>query len=488
MRVALVVDNPRRDLPGLVLLALYLCRQGVTCYLVPMYFISWKGRELGPLAPDFVLFNYLRANNEHEVRNLLEASIPAGVLDTEGITPGVIEDYDRLHMARDPEVRRRVSCYFTWGTKVAERARREGWYRDDQLLVTGTPRFDFYARPWREAALRLSRYADAYPRPLVLINGSFPKGNPRFQTCEEEERQLVEIFGFDRDVASSWVKLDQQALIGMAALANRLAARFPGTTFIYRPHPFEKPETYHELLEKRDNLHLTGEGTVDGWILRASAVIQRSCTTALEAALAGVPTLWPVWLPNSPASAIPPGEDVSLRLESEEQLFETLAPILAEKFEPPAPIRRRVEEVIGEWLCGNDGQAAERVARVVLEKLSAAGGRPDLRRCRDLAYGLNGRASSWKRRARAAVAEALGLSVHWSFRRWRRVTDDLSWWPQSGKYFDARQVQELVDAIRACNGDTLRCPPPEVGVLPAREGDDYHFGYRQGVSVKVFPK
>ena len=60
-RVALLVDNPYRDLPGLVLVATRLCQEGVICYLVPF---NLQGSEIWALAPDFVLLNYLRTVNE----------------------------------------------------------------------------------------------------------------------------------------------------------------------------------------------------------------------------------------------------------------------------------------------------------------------------------------------------------------------------------------------------------------------------------------
>ena len=56
-RIALLVDNPYRDLPGLVLVAWRLCQNSATCYLVPM---NLQRGELWPLVPDFVLLNHFR--------------------------------------------------------------------------------------------------------------------------------------------------------------------------------------------------------------------------------------------------------------------------------------------------------------------------------------------------------------------------------------------------------------------------------------------
>ena len=190
-RIALTVDNPYRDLAGLVLVAWRLCQAGATCFLVPM---NLQGAEIWPLMPDLVLLNYLRTNNEGLARYLMEAGIQIGILDTEGgifnpvhtstlsshsgfaqsegETPAPLEQYS-LSMAGDCQVRHRVACYCAWSSPFAEYASKAGWYRAQQITVTGTPRFDFYAPRWREAARRVSAYADDYPAPMILINSHF---------------------------------------------------------------------------------------------------------------------------------------------------------------------------------------------------------------------------------------------------------------------------------------------------------------------------
>src|SRR5688500_5327025 len=88
-RVALVVDNPTRDLPGLVLLAHTLASRGVVVYLVPM---QRQYVELRALRPDLVVLNYLRPSNDDLAATLLARGTLVTVLDTEG---GVFPDLNR---------------------------------------------------------------------------------------------------------------------------------------------------------------------------------------------------------------------------------------------------------------------------------------------------------------------------------------------------------------------------------------------------------
>jgi surface carbohydrate biosynthesis protein len=441
--------------------------------------------ELGALAPDFVLLNYLRISNQEFARQLMEAGIKVGVLDTEG---GVLENPEAYAttkaMATDQNIRHRVSGFCSWGTKLAEHAKWQGWYRNEQVVVTGAPRFDFYVQPWRQAALQVSEYAEAYSKPLVLINGSFSVANPRFRTPEQEIQLLVERLGQDRSSTLEFQRVQHQSMIGMAHLANHLAAKSPHATFIYRPHPFEKLETYQELLETRENLHLVKTGTVDGWILRANAVIQRSCTTAIEASMAGVPALSPSWIPTP--QMMETVEAVSIQCSSPAELEDYLKSCMNGHSKQANGNRSALKQVIDDWFYAIDGLAHQRVASAILTHArNESLGRVRLEKCRDILYGLDQPETPIKAKVASAMRRRLGLPVSWSLHRWRDVTD-MSW-DRSEKYFDAENVQVLVDAIWSCQKLVDSMPCANVAVTPAHEHGDYHFDHSTGRSVTIRP-
>lgn len=480
MRVALIVDHPYRDLPGLALIAVRLAQEGVQCYLVPF---NLQAGEVWSLAPDFVLLNYLRANNEGFARRLSEAGIRFGVLDTEG---GVLANLDSYGqgLAQDQQVRNQAAYYCSWGSMLANHAVCSGWFAPDRVIVTGSPRFDFYARPWREVALRMSAYAANYDRNLVLVNGNFPLPNPRFQSSEAEIQLLVEHFGHDLDAVRERQRTEQKMMHELAALTNRLARRFPQATFVYRPHPFERAETYEGLLEKRDNLHLVKLGTVDGWILRAKAVIQRSCSTAIEAGVAGVPTLLPSWI--STAFNMPTAEDVSIQCETEEGLSQTLEAILENSFQTPAYVRQRLDQVIGDWFHRVDGKSHERVAECILGSLQTRAKRTEPSAWQGLSYGLHRRANLLRPATLAFLRRLFNLPSNWSFRRLGVVPGSLPW-EQSEKYFDADQVRTLVELLESCSANGAKRPRRRILVGPARKGREGVLGLLPTRSVAVFP-
>ena len=477
MRIALLVDNPYRDLPGLTMVAMELCQSGATCYLVPM---NLQAIEAWTLAPDFVLLNFLRRWDSQEfARHLVNAGIGVGVLDTEGGVLLSLDDY-AMTMAQDPTVRHRISCFCSWGHKLAEHAVKNRWYLDQQVVVTGNPRFDFYVDPWREAALQASPYADRFPKPLVLINGNFPLANPGFSTVERERHGLVQAFGFGEGDAIARQQGQQETMRRIVELANSLAARFPDVTFVYRPHPFEDVKGYEGLLNARRNLHLVKQGTVDGWILRASAVIQRSCSTAVEASLAGVPALSPVWIPT--AGVMEAAEGVSLPCTSEHELVGQLEGILRRQSGIPSTVGATLPQVVKDWFCASDGQAHRRVASTLLACLNRHRRGASLTYCRKGAYDFYRVGRSWKARAASQVRSRLNLAPDWPFRRLRCSIAGKTW-DQGEKFFGVEQVQSLVRVIEPIGRQTGNGSWRDIRVSKATPSDDYHFGYRQGRSI-----
>jgi hypothetical protein len=143
-RIALTVDNPYRDLAGLVLVAWRLCQAGATCFLVPM---NLQGAEIWPLMPDFVLLNYLRTNNEELARYMMEVGIQVGVLDTEGGIFSPIDQWFRTERRRNAR---------TSGAVLSLYGRRFSGTAPGRLLL----RVEFTVRRIRQQGRLVSRTAN----------------------------------------------------------------------------------------------------------------------------------------------------------------------------------------------------------------------------------------------------------------------------------------------------------------------------------------
>jgi len=460
-RIALIVDHPQRDLAGIVLTALDLCHRGATCYLVPH---NLESREIWALAPDFVLLNFFRPGNDQLARRMAEAGIQFGLLDTEG---GVLTSLDGYQdsLWADRALLKKASCVCMWGPKIAQYSISERLFEPAQVVVTGCPRFDYY-HPRLSDVMRQTGKRPAKNGKLILLNTNFTVANPRFASPQAEADTLINHFGMDRGEVLRMQQVEARAVDAMADLANRLSRDFPDANVILRPHPFERRETYEEKLENPSGLEVNQSGAVQEWILQAAAVIQRGCSTAVEAGFAGVPALSPQWI--SVNYAMPAAETASIAVADYGELRDLLARILRDSYEIPQQKRAALQALIRDWFYEIDGLAHQRVSAAILASLCWQR-RVHKKKCLRFLYGLS---SSWA----AELSEVgrylrfkLRLSPDWSFWEWRSVKPSLPS-RRRAKYFDVGEVERLVEAInRQVGGEAGKA----VRASFARDGQHY---------------
>lgn len=480
-----MIDNPFRDLPGLILVARRLAAEGALCFLVPM---NLRESEIWALAPDFVLLNHLRTIYEDLVSRLMWAGIRVGVLDTEGSVyspaaggeAGGDEDADldeyALAMMKNDRVRRKVPLYCAWTPRFAAYAERKGWYAREQLAVTGHPRMDLYAPRWRAASLGIQAAAEGFSDNLIMINGSFAFANSAFQTPEQEMAMLVDKMSYPREYAEQWIRAQQAALKGLTSMANALAQAYPSATFVYRPHPFEGESVYKELLEPLPNLHFIKKGTVDGWLLRAKALVHWGSSTAIDACLAGIPALSPAWLPAFPP--VPSVETVSIRCADEAEMKRQVGDVLSGQFEMPEALRNGIDKVVERTFYRIDGSAHERVADAILAVVRRRGPKPSLRRCWSLTPKVEDK--SPRGRITRTIRDLCGIPhMPGGFRKAQRRAEE---WPESAKQFDMAEVQRIAGAFASCEGnaagDGLRIESSE-------QRGDYRLSHASARSVTL---
>ena len=467
-RVALVVDHPQRDLPGLVLTAYRLWEAGVDVLLVPLNVL---GGEVFSLLPDFVALNYLRTTIEPVLRGCVEVGIPYGVIETEGGLYGTLDNYLRVWPA-SPELRDAVRVMCVWGRRTRDYMIERQALRPDQMAVTGVPRFDFYNQRWRSFFDAEPRFSD---KPLVLVNTKVAIANPQHHSVEREMAMYIDKLGFSHEEVEHLRRMGVENIDATIGLTNDLAARHPTMAFVLRPHPHERLSTYEERVTALPNLAVVRTGTVDRWLVQSAALVHRQCTTAIEAGLAGVPAIAPLWVPT--ASDAPDTELVSLRLRSPADLDDTLDAVIRGENVVPAAAESELERIIEEWLCANDGASNERVAEALLAALPGER-RPDPaaaeRHFFRLVEPVTGRKGVVGRLAHSAGT--LGAR-----RFWAGVAQPASRnWESTAKAYTADGVADMLRRIHGLVSPGAGGPRVE----GARDAGLYRYGYA-GHSVLV---
>ena len=477
MHVSLIVDNPRRDLAGLVLVAVELVKRGHKVSLVSQS----KPHELWALCSDAVVFNYLRATNASLVQQAQQLGMATMILETEG---GVFLDGIEKRVGVfdvQPTIRERVQRVCAWGNTYADYVLAKGFYRPDQVVISGTPRYDYYAPALQSVALQASQtYTARFQQPLLLITTNFSVVNPKFNTREGELALWVSKFKFEPSYVEHIQQDEWNALEVFLPLANRIAQAFPHLTVVVRPHPFENLQPYHErLAHDLPNLHCETDGTVDGWLLRSTALLHWRSSTAIEAAMLGIPVLNPAWVAGPTSDEV---QSISDAILNEALLMERIAQVMDGTYTPPTDYQQQYERIIQRSFNRIDGEAYRRVADVI-DSLTPE--RPALERkalTRAVAYDTLAPASKragWLNRARQAVNLPANLTSYELRQAWappeaRAIL--------ASKQFSVAQVQGLVtaltDQVSSFEGVSLKAHAP-------RYGTDYTFPFINGRAVMV---
>jgi surface carbohydrate biosynthesis protein len=360
MRIGLVVDHPKRDLPGCVLLAYQLALRGQSVVLVPMY---EQAVDVPRLGLDALVVNYARNANLDLMRSFAKAGLPLYVLDTEGgvltdkggNSPPAMADYIRKSGYSDI-----LSGYFFWGSRLHAAFRDAGVMTPQQLHLTGCPRFDFAAAPWRELL-------DGESRGYILVNANFPLINSRFSDDPSVEGDAMVRAGWDPVYVDRLIHEMKPVFANYLETIRMLAAARPDRAILVRPHPFERAEAYRSVLAGHGNVLIDGSGSVLDRIRNAAAVIHLNCGTAVESVLLGKLPIQLEYL-NTPATAAHatlPGR-VSRAVDSFDTLLSVVDNIDAEtEAFDFADVHAKYVEA---FFHRNDGLAAERVADVLVNE------------------------------------------------------------------------------------------------------------------------
>lgn len=434
-KICLIVDNPLRDLDGLVLLAWHFAQHNFQVWLVPMYDQAF---DIRAIRPDFVLLNYVRNNNLQHVYAYLQEGIKVGVLDTEGTGGKTPEEFAKLVGSSGGA--QHLDLYCTWGSSQATALETAGVVSANRIFITGCPRYDFCAEPWR----------DALPRPqikpgYVLINTNFPIVNPRYSAGSQDEFKTMLSAGFDAEFAAQYIADARQAHQGMVKLIDELCKSFPSQQFVLRPHPFESRDSY-EGLSQHTNFQIRQEGTSLEWLNQCSLLVHLNCSTAVEASMLGKPAISPAWL-DTPALRVPGPHQVSEHAASVQAL--------KEMFAVPSPAKTQQIERVYHSI---DGQSSARTVHAVMWALGQS----------NRVTGAPLPSSKFRLiwRIRSFLGARLAMWVE------RQFANSALTQKKSSKLFNVSQIQQLLNRINNVAPDNARhasaIPVEQMKVASAR--------------------
>ncbi len=358
MKIGIILDNPKREIDGILLIAYHLARQGHEACIIPMY---QQGHDVPLLGLDGLIVNYARLNNRSFLRAAKELGLTVFVLDNEG---SVIAEKDvkaptNPSHIRELGVHTYIDHYLFWGQRQCDAFAGAGILADGKLHVTGCPRYDVCSPRWRGLL-------DYPKRDYVLVNTNFSTVNPLFTKTAGNEKQSFRSVGWEDEYVDRLFHDLREVFRGYLDTVADLARRHPDRLFIIRPHPFEDKTLYERTYATQRNVTVDDSGSVFSVIHHAACVLHLNCQTAVETVLLDkLPVSMEFLNTELLHSHYPMPSQISYRANDPDELDRIIRD--PETYRTRYPAAQIYEQYIQPWFHVNDGRASDRVVARVLE-------------------------------------------------------------------------------------------------------------------------
>ncbi len=291
----LPVENQVRELDAKLLLACVAAERGFRVTLGSLRFIDY----LAPLLPRGIFVAKSLTPARHKMLKLIDAlGYDIVAWDEETLVRYDGPEYPSWRFSA--EAYALAGQVFAWGADDAELFRNFGGADGAPVHATGNPRTDLlrpelreYFRPQVDQLRR--RYGD-----FILVNTNFSFVNnfmPRLNLWQGDGAGVdgTGVSSIGRGMSAAFARRQaehvQTLFNAFQALVPQLSAWFPDRTIIVRPHPSEDHEVWKKLATSCANVRAIHEGNAVPWLLACKVLVHNGCTTAVEAAVLGKPTV-----------------------------------------------------------------------------------------------------------------------------------------------------------------------------------------------------
>lgn len=296
MRVLFPVDHKWRDLPGLVWLGTLLERRGHVVYYCRN---AMERSALWRYRPDAIVFNHVLDPRRRAFLEEVRAwGVRAIVLATEGIPAFArIPDLDRERFG----TLQTVDLQLAWNRAYEEHLGGLGWPAE-RVVRTGVPRFDFYRKPLCQLHPDRRTFARAWnldpDRRSVLVTTNFTHArfhlqDRRILASDYDKLGVAKVLHQHGDYPKRDHESREMLVNALAGLAGQLRS----ANLILRPHPGEDHRYWENAVNRirrsaqETPVALVTKAYIWELLTNSDVVVERSCTTGVEAWILDLPTI-----------------------------------------------------------------------------------------------------------------------------------------------------------------------------------------------------
>jgi surface carbohydrate biosynthesis protein len=180
---------------------------------------------------------------------------------------------------------------FCWGERDYMGYRKLFSKQREVFQLSGSPRVDLW-RPELNLLWQRDDIQRMKPYVLFVSNNGFAIGKRHWSEFIEIAR-TYEVFKTDEIEKDHYLNMQKDVLMiqNVVFSLRKLSEKYPDVNFIIRPHPLDNVRYWQSAIGQYENIHVLYRDSLSPWIAGAKAVIHNSCSSAIEAAIQGVPVI-----------------------------------------------------------------------------------------------------------------------------------------------------------------------------------------------------
>lgn len=220
---------------------------------------------------------------------------------------------------------------FCWGERDYTEYTKLFSDKKDIFHITGSPRIDLWSPNLR--AFWQRDYLEALqPYILFVSNNSWVVGKRHWSEflAIQRDLELTETDESERELYKTIQK--DMIMVEHAVFSLRdLAREHKEINFIVRPHPWDNEDYWRVALGEHENIKVIYRDNLSPWIAGATAIIHNSCTSAVEAAVQGIPVI--SYVPSEITDMSDIANNCGVRVKNHQELNSAVISVLAESKE-----------------------------------------------------------------------------------------------------------------------------------------------------------
>lgn len=282
-RILLLVNWKNRDLRGLVQLKLVLEKKyDYDVELVDHNFYFWKYIMY---RPHFVLFPQVQAEREKALFAKKMGSM-IGVLHSEGNTS---KKNEHAFFSNIDNVLEVITDFrMVWGQEFKKLYDKYTDINQEEIFVTGNPRFDIYNKPLinllEKPETLKKRYSINNDKKIILFCTNFVH-------LDRDESAIERAQEFKKYDMMKRISLEKKLFIKTISCVSKIADDFSDYTIILKTHPLEFSEKYKDKLAEKENVILIKKENTSSLINICDLFLNTNSTTSTEAGFLNKPTI-----------------------------------------------------------------------------------------------------------------------------------------------------------------------------------------------------